>query len=325
MWFLRRRCLQSAWRVGVALAFVATFFASVRLLPWWVRSDVVGASMTPLVVVALSTVAEVLAVALPPLAFGLGVVAAAEHGELRAVASLGTRPSRLAWAVAPLAVPLVFACGVVLQLTPPPSRSLGRLAVDLVETSRAACEGRSHSTVPVLGYTWLCREPGPPVLVGHLQAGVWFAADGLEVGAGGRVTLRRAHFRTSGPGTDSGVRIDAQVADVTMSGFGVVPGAWERRVRALTPCVSGLVAGPLAVLLLVWARVRSVTVALLLLMPGPILYLGTIQAGGGLATHAPLSALVISWLGLCSTVLLYRRLCSLGWPRASFVGSSIRR
>ncbi len=183
---LARHCARAILLSVMSVLVLATGAAVVRLLPWLLSPEV------PLLV-ALPFAKALWAVALEasflvgvPAGCAFGAALLVERGELRALASLGASPFRLAAGVAAWLAPLaVLALSATLAWQAGIDQP-GRFARSLIERARNGCDagGQRSVAVPVVGVTWLCFEGRPPRVTGPVPNSgerAWFSAASISL------------------------------------------------------------------------------------------------------------------------------------------------
>lgn len=228
---LRTPALRAVLASATLVAVAGAMGACVRLLPWLLDPAVPWRVAAPFARVLAASALEIALVVGWPVGWAVAVSRFVTRGEARAVASLGESPARTLMRLIPQGVIFALCVGAVSTYEGLLAREPGRVAADLVTTSRASCartDAPRAFTVPFVNATWLCHPSSAPVIAGHGPGALsrtLYTAKSAELGSDLReLTLTDAWVLAP----FGGERVRLHVATFSLTGLG----AWGSAVSS---------------------------------------------------------------------------------------------
>ena len=283
-----------------------------RVLPWLLAPHVPLRVALPFVRGVVELAVEAAIVVGWPLGWALAAQRFAERGESRAMMLLGESPLRSAAALGRSAVPAVVVLGLASAMGAADASAPGRMAQQLVDEGRAACE---HATtpstyaVPFVSATWLCTPGAAPRLYGSGPGAlhnVTFTARNARIGPDmRRIELDDARLRLRSTDVRAGLVVLHGMAPWTHAS-NVPP--W---LRVLVVELAAALAGALALVAGLMSIARTSLTAVAVGVSGPLATLGLMRALE--RADAPgawyLVTPIVALLAVAALV------CLLGWRR----------
>jgi hypothetical protein len=281
---LNRAARTSALVASGGIALVGVVAGAVRLMPWLLDPAVPWRVAAPFARGLAAVAFEAALLVGWPVGWALAACRFVERGEARVMLTLGERPARTAWRLAPQGLALALALAGVALVYGNDATAPGRVATELVAHARASCVGAATPTtyaIPFTELTWLCAPDRPPRLVGRAAAGggamrgaVLTASDARIAGDFRGLELDDARLLLAGT-TPVAVHV------ATLSLRGMSPWAQASTLppagRALLLATTAWSAALLAACLVLRGAVRSRVAAILLGAAGPVAALGLLR------------------------------------------------
>ncbi len=264
---------------GIALAGVVA--GAVRLMPWLLDPAVPWRVAAPFARGLAAVAFEAALLVGWPVGWALAACRFVERGEARVMLTLGERPARTAWRLAPQGLALALALAGVALVYGNDATAPGRVATELVAHARASCVSATTPTtyaIPFTELTWLCAPDRAPRLVGHaagaMRGAVLTASDARIAGDFRGLELDDARLLLAGT-------TPVAVHAATLSLRGMSPWAQASTLppagRALLLAVTAWSAALLAAYLVLRGAVRSRVAAIVLGAAGPTATLGLLR------------------------------------------------
>jgi len=278
---LLRGARNSALIASAAIALVGVVAGAVRLMPWLLDPAVPWRVAAPFARGLAAVAFEAALLVGWPVGWALAACRFVEAGEARVLLTLGERPARTAWRLAPQGLALgVVLAGVALVYGSDASAP-GRVATELVGQARVSCVHATTPTtyaIPFTDLTWLCAPDRAPRLVGQapgaMRGAVLTASDARIAGDFRGVELDDARVLLAG---DPPVAV--HVASLSMRGMSPwaqassLPPAWRALLLALTAWSAAL----LAAYVVLRGGIRTRAAAIVLGAGGPLGALGLLR------------------------------------------------
>ena len=277
-----------------AIGLAGVFAGAVRVLPWLLDPAVPWRVAAPFARGLGAVALEAALVVGWPVGWALATLRLLESGEARVLQTLGERPGRTLYRLAPQGAMLAVALAAVSLVYGADASAPGRVATDLLVSARKSCAAaREPKTyvVPFTEMTWLCAPGREPRLVGS------------PPGAMGSTLLTAGAARIAGDFCE----VDLDDARVLLPGpptVGVHVGALSLREMAPWAHASTLRA-PVRSLVLVMAAWLSANLGVLAVLRR--------------AARTPLGVLFLGAAGPLASLGLMRVLERLGSGRAAFI------
>jgi hypothetical protein len=166
---LQRAARTSALVASGAIALVGILAGAVRLMPWLLDPAVPWRVAAPFARGLAAVALEAALLVGWPVGWALAACRFVENGEARVLLTLGERPGRTAFRLAPQGLAFSLALAGVALIYGSDASSPGRVATELVAQARVACAMATVPTtyaIPFTDMTWLCAPDRPPRLVG---------------------------------------------------------------------------------------------------------------------------------------------------------------
>lgn len=306
---LLRRIAASVAATTAAVLGIALAASSVRLMPWLVSPTISWPATSVFARLLVASAVEVAFLVSIPTGVALSVWRLTTDQSARTLHTVGVGPLRIAAHAALVAAAAATLLTLVSAVARRPLHAPGRVSNHVVQAARSVCASAKPSSVPGLGWTWLCVERRP-TLVGVVGQGddriAWSASD---------VTfsddLSAATFVDV---TASSVlpRIDARVRRVAVTGFApwIAPSAPRDDLRALALWVAAIVSSAASAWSLLLRPARSQAFAFVVGMAGPVVVLAI---AGPLMSAAPPACIVATTLVAMLTPIAFRHLAAWTW------------
>jgi hypothetical protein len=278
---LLRGARSSALIASGAIALVGVVAGAVRLMPWLLDPAVPWRVAAPFARGLAAVALEAALLVGWPVGWALAACRFVESGEARVLLTLGERPARTAWRLAPQGVLLAAVLAGVALVYGSDASAPGRVATELVAQARASCVHVTTPTtyaIPFTDLTWLCAPDRPPRLVGQapgaMRGAVLTASDARIAGDFRGLELDDARLLLA-----SDPPVAVQVASLSMRGMAPwaqassLPPAWRALLLALTAWSASL----LAAYVVLRTAVRTRLAAIVLGAAGPLAALGLLR------------------------------------------------
>jgi len=278
---LNRAARTSALVASGAIALVGVVAGAVRLMPWLLDPAVPWRVAAPFARGLAAVAFEAALLVGWPVGWALAACRFVERGEARVLLTLGERPARTTWRLAPQGLALAAALAAVALVYGSDATSPGRVATELIGQARASCVRATSPTtyaIPFTDLTWLCAPDRSPRLVGRAPGampGAVLTASGARV-AGDFRGLELDDARLLLAGAPS---VAVRAATLSIHGMSpwaqasTLPPAWRALLLALTAWSAAL----LAAYLVLRGEVRSRAAAIVLGAAGPMAALGLLR------------------------------------------------
>lgn len=264
-----------------AIALVGVVAGAVRLTPWLLDPAVPWRVAAPFARGLAAVAFEAALLVGWPIGWALAACRFVENGEARVLLTLGERPERTAWRLAPQGLALAAVLAGVALVYGSDATAPGRVATELVSQARLSCVHATTPTtyaIPFTDSTWLCAPDRAPRLVGQapgsMRGALLTASDARISGDFRGLELDDARLLLSG---DTPVAV--HVATLSMRGMppwaqaSTLPPAWRALLLALTAWTAALLAAYVVLRGAVRTRIAAIAVG----AAGPVGALGLLR------------------------------------------------
>jgi hypothetical protein len=278
---LSRGARNTALVASGAIALVGVVAGAVRLMPWLLDPAVPWRVAAPFARGLAAVAFEAALLVGWPVGWALAACRFVESGEARVLLTLGERPERTAWRLAPQGLALAVALAGVALVYGSDATAPGRVATELVAQARLSCVHATTPTtyaIPFTDLTWLCAPDRAPRLVGQapgsMRGAVLTASDARISGDFRGLELDDARLLLAG---DTPVAV--HVATLSMHGMSpwaqasTLPPAWRALLLALTAWTAALLAAYVVLRSAVRTRIAAIAVGAV----GPVAALGLLR------------------------------------------------
>jgi len=278
---LSRGARNTALVASGAIALVGVVAGAVRLMPWLLDPAVPWRVAAPFARGLAAVAFEAALLVGWPVGWALAACRFVESGEARVLLTLGERPERTAWRLAPQGLALAAALAGVALVYGSDATAPGRVATELVAQARLSCVHATTPTtyaIPFTDLTWLCAPDRAPRLVGQapgsMRGAVLTASDARISGDFRGLELDDARLLLS---ADTPVAV--HVATLSMRGMSpwaqasTLPPAWRALLLALTAWTAALLAAYVVLRSAVRTRLAAIAVG----AGGPVGALGLLR------------------------------------------------
>ncbi len=278
---LSRSARNTALAASGAIALVGVVAGAVRLMPWLLDPAVPWRVAAPFARGLAAVAFEAALLVGWPVGWALAACRFVESGEARVLLTLGERPERTAWRLAPQGLALAAALAGVALVYGSDATAPGRVATELVAQARLSCVHAATPTtyaIPFTDLTWLCAPDRAPRLVGQapgsMRGAVLTASDARISGDFRGLELHDARLLLAG---DTPVAV--HVATLSIRGMSpwaqasTLPPAWRALLLALTAWTAALLAAYVVLRSAVRTRIAAIAVG----AAGPVGALGLLR------------------------------------------------